>query len=58
MLLVFNELIKSGCPEMNDAAIAGAVIGALLCVAFIVLLVWFIAHHLKKKKYKAAKASE
>ncbi|XP_060747343.1 V-set and immunoglobulin domain-containing protein 1-like [Tachysurus vachellii] len=44
--------------DMNDAAIAGAVIGALLCVAFIVLLVWFIAHHLKKKKYNAAKASE
>ncbi|KAG7321210.1 hypothetical protein KOW79_015625 [Hemibagrus wyckioides] len=44
--------------DINDAAIAGAVIGALLCVAFIVLLVWFIAHHLKKKKYNAAKASE
>ncbi|KAB5548633.1 hypothetical protein PHYPO_G00057850 [Pangasianodon hypophthalmus] len=43
--------------EMNDAAIAGAVIGALLCVAFIVLLVWFVAHHLKKKKHNAAKAS-
>ncbi|KAM9451104.1 V-set and immunoglobulin domain-containing protein 1-like [Clarias gariepinus] len=44
--------------EMNDAAIAGAVIGALLCVAFIVLLVWFIAHRLKKKQYNAAKARE
>ncbi|KAF7697399.1 V-set and immunoglobulin domain-containing protein 1-like [Silurus meridionalis] len=44
--------------EMNHAVIIGAVIGALLCFAFILLLVWFITHHLKKQKYKAAKASE
>ncbi|KAI4882500.1 hypothetical protein NFI96_018896 [Prochilodus magdalenae] len=44
--------------ELNEAAIAGAVIGALLAVAFIVLLVWFITHKLKKKKYEAAKANQ
>ncbi|TTC00269.1 V-set and immunoglobulin domain-containing protein 1 [Bagarius yarrelli] len=44
--------------DLNKAAIVGAVIGALLCVAFIMLLVWFITHHLKKKKYNTAKANE
>ncbi|XP_066501426.1 V-set and immunoglobulin domain-containing protein 1-like [Hoplias malabaricus] len=37
--------------ELNDATIAGAVIGALLCVAFIILLVWFLVHKMKKQKY-------
>uniref|UniRef100_A0A3B4D6Y3 V-set and immunoglobulin domain-containing protein 1 n=1 Tax=Pygocentrus nattereri TaxID=42514 RepID=A0A3B4D6Y3_PYGNA len=34
----------------GTATIVGAVIGALLAVAFIVLLVWFITHKLKKQK--------
>ncbi|KAL6470370.1 hypothetical protein MHYP_G00214890 [Metynnis hypsauchen] len=43
--------------ELNEATIVGAVIGALLAVAFIVLLVWFITHKLKKQKQAEAKAS-
>ncbi|XP_029028661.1 V-set and immunoglobulin domain-containing protein 1-like [Betta splendens] len=44
--------------EAGDGVIAGAVIGALLGCVLIVLLVWFIAHSVKKHKYKAVKASE
>ncbi|XP_030649142.1 V-set and immunoglobulin domain-containing protein 1-like [Chanos chanos] len=43
--------------ELDDGALAGAVIGALLGACFIVLLVWFIVHKLKKQRYNAAKAS-
>ena len=38
--------------------IAGAVIGALLGCVLILLVVWFIAHTVKKHKYKAVKVSE
>lgn len=38
--------------------IAGAVIGALLGFALIILVVWFIAHTVKKHKYQAVKAAE
>lgn len=38
--------------------IAGAVIGALLGCVLILLLVWFIAHTVKKHKYKEVKVSE
>ncbi|XP_010773454.1 V-set and immunoglobulin domain-containing protein 1-like isoform X2 [Notothenia coriiceps] len=44
--------------DVGDGVIAGAVIGALLGCVLIVLVVWFIAHTLKKHKYKAIKVSE
>ncbi|KAM7397706.1 hypothetical protein PAMA_005837 [Pampus argenteus] len=44
--------------EVKDGVIAGAVIGALLGCLLIILVVWFIAHNLKKHKYKAVKAPE
>lgn len=45
-------------PEASDGVIAGAVIGAMLGCVLIVLVVWFIAHSMKKRKYKAVKATE
>ncbi|XP_056141500.1 V-set and immunoglobulin domain-containing protein 1-like [Lampris incognitus] len=45
-------------PEVDDGVITGAVIGALLGCALIILAVWFIAHTLKKQKYKAVKTAE
>ncbi|XP_073335062.1 V-set and immunoglobulin domain-containing protein 1-like [Pagrus major] len=45
-------------PEVGDGVIAGAVIGALLGCVLIMLVVWFIAHSVKKHKYKAVKAAE
>lgn len=42
----------------GDGVVAGAVIGALLGCVLIILVVWFIAHALKKHKYKAVKAAE
>ncbi|XP_070774189.1 V-set and immunoglobulin domain-containing protein 1-like [Enoplosus armatus] len=44
--------------EMGDGVVAGAVIGALLGCVLIILVVWFIAHNVKKHKYRALKASE
>ena len=44
--------------EIGDGAIVGAVIGALLGCILIALLVWFITHNMKKKKYRAAKTTE
>ncbi|KAM6970000.1 V-set and immunoglobulin domain-containing protein 1-like [Aplochiton taeniatus] len=44
--------------ELGDGVIAGAVIGALLGCVLILLVVWFIAHTLKKHKYSAVKASQ
>ncbi|KAG8008293.1 V-set and immunoglobulin domain-containing protein 1, partial [Nibea albiflora] len=44
--------------DVGDGVIAGAVIGALLGCVLIILVVWFIAHSLKKHKYKAVKAAE
>ncbi|XP_028824466.1 V-set and immunoglobulin domain-containing protein 1-like [Denticeps clupeoides] len=43
--------------ESHDGVIAGAVIGALLACVLVILLVWFITHHMKKQKYQAAKSS-
>ncbi|XP_040006785.1 V-set and immunoglobulin domain-containing protein 1-like [Xiphias gladius] len=45
-------------PEAADGVIAGAVIGALLGCVLIILVVWFIAHTVKRNKYKVVKASE
>lgn len=45
-------------PEERDGVIAGAVIGALLGCLLIALVVWFIAHTVKKQKYKAVQISE
>ncbi|XP_053187978.1 V-set and immunoglobulin domain-containing protein 1-like [Scomber japonicus] len=45
-------------PDAGDGVIAGAVIGALLGCLLIILVVWFIAHTVKKHKYKAVKVSE
>ncbi|XP_071316956.1 V-set and immunoglobulin domain-containing protein 1-like [Trachinotus anak] len=45
-------------PEVGDGVIAGAVIGALLGCVLIILVVWFIAHTMKKHKYKTVNASE
>ncbi|XP_028278008.1 V-set and immunoglobulin domain-containing protein 1-like [Parambassis ranga] len=45
-------------PEAGDGVVAGAVIGALLGCVLIALVVWFIAHKVKKHKYKAVKAQE
>ncbi|KAE8287930.1 V-set and immunoglobulin domain-containing protein 1 Cortical thymocyte marker CTX Precursor [Larimichthys crocea] len=44
--------------DSGDGVVAGAVIGALLGCVLIILVVWFIAHALKKHKYKAVKAAE
>ncbi|KAK2828736.1 hypothetical protein Q5P01_019770 [Channa striata] len=44
--------------DPGNGVIAGAVIGALLGCVLIILVVWFIAHNVKKHKYKAVKASE
>uniref|UniRef100_A0A3Q1JBB1 V-set and immunoglobulin domain-containing protein 1 n=1 Tax=Anabas testudineus TaxID=64144 RepID=A0A3Q1JBB1_ANATE len=43
--------------SQGDGVIAGAVIGALLGCVLIILVVWFIAHTLKKHKYKAGVTS-
>lgn len=48
----------SVCVEVGDGVIAGAVIGALLGCALIILVAWFIAHAVKKHKYEAVKAAE
>ncbi|XP_059207569.1 V-set and immunoglobulin domain-containing protein 1-like [Centropristis striata] len=45
-------------PEVGDGVIAGAVIGALLGCVLIILVVWFIAHTVKKHRYKAVKVTE
>nr|XP_019941053.1 PREDICTED: V-set and immunoglobulin domain-containing protein 1-like [Paralichthys olivaceus] len=45
-------------PEVGDGVIAGAVIGALLGCVLIILVVWFIAHTVKRHRYKAVKAPE
>lgn len=50
--------MKNFFTEPGDGVIAGAVIGALLGCVLIILVVWFIAHTVKKQKYKAVKASE
>uniref|UniRef100_A0A3B4UTI3 V-set and immunoglobulin domain-containing protein 1 n=1 Tax=Seriola dumerili TaxID=41447 RepID=A0A3B4UTI3_SERDU len=39
-------------PEVGDGVIAGAVIGALLGCVLIILVVWFIAHTMKRHKYR------
>ncbi|XP_071384263.1 V-set and immunoglobulin domain-containing protein 1-like [Centroberyx affinis] len=44
--------------EVGDGVIAGAVIGALLGCVLIILVVWFIAHTVKKQKYRPVKAAE
>ncbi|XP_054483077.1 LOW QUALITY PROTEIN: V-set and immunoglobulin domain-containing protein 1-like, partial [Anoplopoma fimbria] len=44
--------------EVGDGVIAGAVIGALLGCVLIILVVWFIAHTLKKHRYNKVKESE
>lgn len=45
-------------PDVGDGVVAGAVIGALLGCVLIILVVWFIAHTVKRKKYKAVNVSE
>uniref|UniRef100_A0AAY4BQB2 V-set and immunoglobulin domain-containing protein 1 n=1 Tax=Denticeps clupeoides TaxID=299321 RepID=A0AAY4BQB2_9TELE len=49
--------LQEGMPQSHDGVIAGAVIGALLACVLVILLVWFITHHMKKQKYQAAKSS-
>uniref|UniRef100_G3QA99 Ig-like domain-containing protein n=1 Tax=Gasterosteus aculeatus aculeatus TaxID=481459 RepID=G3QA99_GASAC len=44
--------------EAKDGVIAGAVIGAMLGCVLIILVVWFVAHTLKKHKYNRVKKSE
>lgn len=44
--------------KVGDGVIAGAVIGALLGCLLIAVIVWFVAHTLKKRKYKAVTVSE
>nr|XP_046267317.1 V-set and immunoglobulin domain-containing protein 1-like [Scatophagus argus] len=45
-------------PDAADGVIAGAVIGALLGCVLVILVVWFIAHAVKRHKYKAVKAAD
>lgn len=54
----FTDAKMSVCVEVGGGVIAGAVIGALLGCVLIILVVWFIAHTVKKHKYKAVKAAE
>lgn len=54
---LFTDVKMSVYVEVGDGVIAGAVIGALLGCALITLVVWFIAHTVKKHKYKAVKAT-
>ncbi|CAL8267302.1 unnamed protein product [Merluccius merluccius] len=56
-----NAVGSSSCTvelstEAEDGVIAGAVIGALLGCLLIVLVVWFIAHSIKKHRYAKVKA--
>ncbi|XP_063040796.1 V-set and immunoglobulin domain-containing protein 1-like [Engraulis encrasicolus] len=41
--------------EDHAGIVAAAVIGAVLCCAVVVLVVWFIAHQMKKRKMKVSK---
>lgn len=52
------DIKTCACTDAGDGVIAGAVIGALLGCLLIILVVWFIAHTVKKHKYKAVKVSE
>ncbi|XP_029923973.1 V-set and immunoglobulin domain-containing protein 1-like [Myripristis murdjan] len=54
----FSTCVLELSPDLGDGVIAGAVIGALLGCVLIVLIVWFIAHSVKKHKYKPVKAPE
>lgn len=54
----FSTCTTELSPEVGDGVIAGAVIGALLGCVLIALVVWFIAHTVKKHKYKAVNVSE
>ncbi|KAG7223356.1 hypothetical protein INR49_015712, partial [Caranx melampygus] len=57
-VLGFSTCTVDLSPEVGDGVIAGAVIGALLGCLLIILFVWFIAHTMKKQKYKAVRAAE
>ncbi|XP_056299716.1 V-set and immunoglobulin domain-containing protein 1-like [Pseudoliparis swirei] len=54
----FSNCIIELTPDVGDGVIAGAVIGSLLGCVLIILVVWFIAHTLKKHKYNQVKQSE
>ncbi|XP_076024402.1 V-set and immunoglobulin domain-containing protein 1-like [Genypterus blacodes] len=54
----FSTCVTELSPEVEDGVVAGAVIGALLGCVLIALVVWFIAHTIKRHRYKAVKAPE
>ncbi|KAF7661573.1 hypothetical protein LDENG_00258660 [Lucifuga dentata] len=54
----FSTCTTELSPEVEDGVIAGAVIGALLGCVLIILVVWFIAHTIKKHRYKTVKDTE
>ncbi|XP_068457401.1 V-set and immunoglobulin domain-containing protein 1-like [Clinocottus analis] len=54
----FSTCVIELSAEVSDGVVAGAVVGALLGCVLIALVVWFIAHVLKKHKYNRVKQTE